>query len=537
MPSLCGTLRKHVFLLGLMTSVSLPAAAMAADSADMSKQIELLQKQVELLQSQLKEVKTQQLQVLASEKKRAAAEKAFADKAAAEAPSAGAAKAGAGTAKPADAAATNIIDNKALKVTVGGYVEAAAIMRSRNETADMASNFSTGIPYPISPNYRLNEFRGSARQSRLSLLAQGPADANTDLAAYFESDFLGAAPTANSNESNSYNPRLRQVYATVDKNDWGFHFLGGQAWSLLTMNKKGITPRQENVPLVIEAQYVPGFTWTRNWQLRAVQDFDNKRVWGGISLESPQALIFSGPNTPTGSPTFNNPGGSGYASTNNYSTDVAPDVIAKLAFDPGYGHYEIYGIGRFFRDRNNRQNSTIFGEGGGAAALLPIIDKKLDFQIGGLIGNGVGRYGSTQLPDITIKPDGGIDTVRQGSLLAGFVGHPRDDVDAYLYGGTERAWQKDFTSAGGLGFGYGNPLYNNSGCNTQGAAANTCVANTKQISQLTAGFWWKFYRGNFGIMQVGAQDSYTKRYSFTGVGGDPGTDENVTMFSFRYYPF
>lgn len=508
--------RRSILLLGLLSTVAMPVHALA-QTPDMAKQIELLQKQVEMLQKQLDEVKAAQVAATkTAERKTASAE--------------------ASAAKSAEATPTNVLENKNVKVTVGGFVEAAAIMRSRNETADMASNFSTGIPFPISNNYKLSEFRGSARQSRLSLLAQGALDQDTDLAAYFESDFLGAAPTANSNESNSYNPRLRQVYATYDDKSGGFHFLGGQAWSMLTLNKKGIIARQENIPMTIEAQYVPGFTWTRNWQLRAVQDFDDKKIWAGLSLESPQAIIFSGPNAPSGSPTFNNPGGSGYASTNNYSTDLAPDIIGKLAFDPGYGHYEVYGIGRFFRDRNNGVNSTIFGGGGGAAALLPLIEKKLDFQISGLYGSGVGRYGSVQLPDITIKPNGGPATVRQASLLLGLIGHPREDLDAYLYGGTEYAWKQDFTS-GGLGYGYGSPLYNNSGCMTFGSAATTCVANTKQVSQLTAGFWWKFYRGSFGVMQVGAQDSYTKRYTFVGVGGDPDTDENIAMVSFRYYPF
>ncbi len=39
---------------------------------------------------------------------------------------------------------------------------------------------------------------------------------------YFEMDFLGAAPTANSNESNSYNLRMRNVYGTYYRQDDGF---------------------------------------------------------------------------------------------------------------------------------------------------------------------------------------------------------------------------------------------------------------------------------------------------------------------------
>ena len=118
-----------------------------------------------------------------------------------------------------------------------------------------------------------DEFRLSARQSRASLLAKGDVDPVTHLAGYIEVDFLGAAQTANSNESNSYKPRIRHVYATFDQDDWGAHVLAGQTWSLITMNTKGIIPRQEDIPLTIDAQYVPGFIWARQPQLRFVKDF------------------------------------------------------------------------------------------------------------------------------------------------------------------------------------------------------------------------------------------------------------------------
>ncbi len=162
-------------------------------------------------------------------------------------------------------------------VTLGGYIEAASIYRSRNEVADIGSNFSTGIPLANSPNYHQGEFRFSARQSRFSGMVQAKPDADTLLTAYSELDLLGAAPTANSNESDSYNIRLRQAYLAYDRRDLGFYVLAGQAWSLLTMQKSGIgylTPGI-NSPMVIDAQYVPGFTWTRQPQVRVAKSFDN----------------------------------------------------------------------------------------------------------------------------------------------------------------------------------------------------------------------------------------------------------------------
>ena len=86
-------------------------------------------------------------------------------------------------------------------------------------------------------------------------------------------DFLGAATTSNSRESNSYTPRIREGFLSYDNTDYGWHVLAGQAWSLLTQNTDRITPFKENIPLTIDASYAVGFNWTRNPQVRIVKDF------------------------------------------------------------------------------------------------------------------------------------------------------------------------------------------------------------------------------------------------------------------------
>jgi len=48
------------------------------------------------------------------------------------------------------------------------------LLRTRNENADIANNYSV-IPLNGSSNAKLSEFRGSARNSELSLLVQGTA--------------------------------------------------------------------------------------------------------------------------------------------------------------------------------------------------------------------------------------------------------------------------------------------------------------------------------------------------------------------------
>lgn len=526
---------------GLLCSTIISGPAIAEIDEAVTKQLQAMQAQIQQLQEQNRiqqekaQNQIQQLQAQLIEVKNKASAPSIVsntipanhevDKIASLSPSSG---------QPAAvASSTGGWQNKNIKLTMGGYVEATGIMRSRTESNDITTNW-LGIPFPYLPANHLSEFRGTARQSRLTLLAQGAADPDTAIAAFFEGDFLGAANTASSTQSNAYNPRVRQAYATIDMNDVGFHVLGGQAWSFITPERRGLLGRQENIPIIIDSgSDVVGFNWTRNTQVRLVKDFDNKQVWAGISLESPQTIVNnSGVGTPSGNP-VTGLSGTGTFSTNTYSLDVAPDVIAKVAFDPGYGHYEVYGVGRFFRVRTNKQNHIIEGGGVGLATLLPIIKNKLEFNINGLVGRGIGRYGNSQLPDVTVKPDGTLATVGEVEVMAGLTGHPTTAWDIYMYAGVEQSQKTSF----GTAFGYGNPNYHNDGCNTEGAAASLCIANTRRLSELTGGTWWKFYQGSYGMMETGLQHSYTRRDTFAGIGGAPNVDENVTMLSFRYYPF
>jgi hypothetical protein len=264
----------------------------------------------------------------------------------------------------------------------------------------------------------------------------------------------------------------------------------------------------------------------------------------GLALESPQAVIFSGPNAPFVPVTFNNPGGSGLNPTATYSTDVGPDVVAKVSADPGWGHFEAYGLGRAFRSRANLSNHTILGGGGGLGAIVPVVPKLVDFQADFLAGNGIGRYGSVGLPDVAVKPTGVLAPIPEIQALVGLVGHATPTLDLYAYAGVEQAYSTAFnalTANGTLPFGYGNLGYNNSGCLHEAAsvtaAAATCAANTERVWQITGGFWWDVYKGDFGRLRVGGQGSYTERSVFAGIGGGPNTNIGMFFASLRYYPF
>ena len=157
------------------------------------------------------------------------------------------------TAVAANKPKTDKIYYKGVSITLNGFSELASIYRSHDETADISSSFSK-IPFHNDKASRTGEFRFTARQSRYSALIQGDINKDTTASFYGEFDFQGGAQTANSNQSDSYNPRIRNLYGAMDWNDLGWHVLVGQNWSLLTMNSKGISPRNEVTPPQIDTR-------------------------------------------------------------------------------------------------------------------------------------------------------------------------------------------------------------------------------------------------------------------------------------------
>ena len=146
------------------------------------------------------------------------------------------------------------------KLTWGGFLAAETVYRTRNEVADMGSSFQRD---PVSVLAAIRRARvPRQRASEPNFAARGtqhwPGE-NQKLAGYYEMDFNGVGATSNCNQTNGWGPRLRQANFTYDNKDWGLHFLGGQAWSLLTQNTAGITPRKENVPLTIDGDVLSGF--------------------------------------------------------------------------------------------------------------------------------------------------------------------------------------------------------------------------------------------------------------------------------------
>jgi len=443
------------------------------------------------------------------------------------------------------------IHYKGITITPGGFLAAETVWRQRATLGDINTPLNS-IPFSAAGQARQSEFYGSGRQSRWSLLAQGKL-ADVDYTGYYEADFLSAGVTSNNNQSNSYTFRQRQVWAQAALHS-GWTFTGGQMWSLVTETKVGLDNRTEALPMTIDPQYTAGFSWARQFGFRVTKNYHNL-VWLGFSVENSQeTLTVSGANSNF---LLGGPGTAGglYNPTANYSSNLSPDFVVKAAFQPKFGgHYEIFAVGSNFRDRiyphaldktpsaTDAFNNNVLGGGFGANARWNLMQKKMDVGIHYLGGNGVGRYGTSTLPDITVYGDGYEHLVRSYQALGTLEFHlPKWDF--YFNGGGEYAGRQSALYKG-AGVGYGSPLFKNTGCGTEtlpgaggfapGALAN-CAGQTRVIIEGTAGFWFKPYNGPKGRLQMGLQYSYLTRDAWSGVGGQPEAVDNMVFSSFRYY--
>src|SRR5207248_9497470 len=443
---------------------------------------------------------------------------------------------------------------KGITITPGGFLAAETVWHQHAMASDVNTPFNA-VPFSGNGQYHLSEFFGSGRPSRITLLAEGKIN-KAKFTGYYEMDFMSAGVTSNNNQSNSYTNRQRQVWGQAALNN-GWSLTGGQMWSLITETKNALDNRTEATPSVIDHAYHVGFSWARQYGFRVVKNFNNK-VWLGFSVENAQTLLTAHGNL--NNFVFGNAGtgGGAYNPTANYSFNVSPDYVAKLAFQPKFGHYETIGVVSPFRDRiypnatatpastAGAFNDSRIGAGVAANARWLVFKKHLEFGLHAMGGNGIGRYGTSTLPDATVRPDGTLALLHSYHALGTFeIHYPK--VDVYLNGGTEyvsRYWQ---TRSGGTAVGYGSPLFNNSGCLAEAVpaggngfapgspAAGGCTADTKNLVEVTARFFYKFYNGPKSRIQWGPQFSHIIRNTWSGVGGSPDTDQNMVLTSFRYY--
>jgi hypothetical protein len=523
----------------------------------------------------------------------------------------------------------------------GSYLAGETVYRTHATGGDIPTAFSA-LPYEHADAYALSEFYGTARQSRVALMAEGKTGSAT-LRGYYEADWLGTGITSNNNESNSYVFRQRVLWAQIALNN-GWAFTGGQLWSLATEDKKGLSNLASDIltPLTIDPNYVPGFVWERQYGFRVTKTFPHAAF--GIAAENPQVLYTAtlAGNTPyavLGSAGANggnynaaisacspstsivnysnevNGGVNTYlpvyktvnscANITNISFNVIPDIIVKGAYDAGFGHFEVFGIGRYAHETvypGETTNGNLYGGlkdivtgatvapalttagsynnsialgGLGASGRITVLSNRLTLGLKGLYGPGVGRYGDTTLSDVTSAASGEFSPLHNTSALSTieFAATPR--LMIYLNYGGDYAGRSSWSgttlgapsvaknTAGVYGghwaapavapVGYGSYYLGNSSCLTTSAPGyngsstgyypgGSCGAQTKDVQEATAGYWYDFYKGDYGRVRLGMQYAYALRQSWTGapISGLPngvGTKgiDNMFWTSFRYY--
>ena len=471
---------------------------------------------------------------------------------------------------------------KGITITPGGFLAAETVFRTRSAQSDVNTQPFSGIPFNGNPLAHVTEFQASARQTRVSVLAETKI-ANAKVSGYEEADFLTSSVNSNNRQSNSYALRQRQLWVQAALEN-GFTFTAGQQWTLATETRKGLQNRTEALPMTIDAQYTAGFTWARQYGFRVVKSFGDK-YFLGFSVEEPQTTIggrgfttVTVGGTPVTNFFVNAPGNSGGLlnafDATGYTLNQRPDFVFKAAADPGWGHYEVYYVLRTFRDRvypcltatvaapcpangatapstAGAFNDSRVGGGLGVNARVPLLHKKLDAGIHFFGGDGVGRYGSSQLSDVTARPNGTLALIRGGQALGTLEFHPSPKLDVYMNAGWEYAFRTAYLNAAGTGgVGYGSQLFNNSGCNVEATfptnqntpgASGTCNGDVKDVIEGTIGFWHKYYQGPKGRLQWGIQYSYVVKNTWSAQGGGvgfgiaPNAIDNMVFTSFRYY--
>jgi hypothetical protein len=520
------------------------------------------------------------------------------------------------------------------------YLAGETIYRTHATASDIATPFSA-LPYEHADAYALSEFFGTARQSRIALMAEGKAGTAT-LRGYYEADWLGTGVTSNNNESNSYVLRERVLWAQAALSN-GWAFTGGQLWSLATEDKKGLSNLSGDIltPQTIDPNYVPGFVWERQYGFRVTKTMPHAAF--GIAAENPQVLYTAtlAGNTPyavlgsqgtngglynasisTCSPStsivnYTNESNGGIntylpvyktvnACTNitNYSFNVMPDIIVKAAFDPSFGHFEVLGIGRYAHETvypGETTNGNLYGGlkdivtgatvapalstagsynnsialGGLGASGRVTLANRFTVGLKGLYGPGVGRYGDTTLSDVTSAASGELTPLHNLSALGTVEIAATPRLAIYLnYGGdyasrnsgvgttlgapsaaqnpTTKVWGGHWAAPAVAPVGYGSYYLSNSACLTNAAPGyngsstgfypgGSCGAQTKDVQEATAGYWYDFYRGDYGRVRLGMQYAYALRQGWTGqpVTGPNGVGakgiNNMFWTSFRYY--
>ncbi len=467
---------------------------------------------------------------------------------------------------------------KGITITPVAFFAFENVWRERSVNSDINTPFNT-IPLPSANQGHVSELNFSGRQSRLGGLFTGDAG-KFKLSGYFEGDFLGSGTTSNGNQSNSYVLRQRQFWGQAAMAS-GFTVTGGQMWSLVTETGLSTNNRSEKLPNSIDAQYTVGFSWARQPSFRIQQRFGDVKTGSftlAASLENAQITNFTATSSVAAAVPTNfffagagQNGGLYNAFNGTYANNVAPDVVVKATFDLPKAHFELGGIARFMRDYYypiTQNNGTAVAPsyvysanytpstkkaGGVFGGVRVSPSKYVDLAVTAMAGDGTGRYGSSQLADATLHPDGTLEPIRNYHGLLSIETHPTPKLDVYGYYGGEYAQRTTYTTAQGDLIGYGARNLSDTGCyslptnpasSTGGSpSASGCASPTRYIQEGLIGFTYRVANSpKYGRIQYQVNYQYMQRNLWSGIGGGPAPTpsgprglDNMIFTGMRYY--
>jgi hypothetical protein len=438
-------------------------------------------------------------------------------------------------------------------ITPVAFMDFTSIYRNKVTNGNIGTNFGS-VPYattgastlPYQPN--LSEFRLSSENSRIGFRVDADVK-GAHVIGYMEADFHGNNATSVGISTNSNTLRERLYW--VDVNTGHFEVLGGQTWTLMTPGRSGISPLPADIfySQDIDLNYQLGLVFGRIPELRFVYH-PTKQVAFAVALDSPDQYIGGNGGTSATMVTLPTALSSTYASeldngANTLSTpNLAPDIIAKLAFDPvKQVHFEIGGIARSFKvyypgvaatkTAAAIPASTFSTEGGGGFLNFNVEPVKgLRLLTNNYWSDGGGRYIYGLAPDLVARANGSISLVHSGSTVTGFELTVKKTMIYGYYGGIYIGRNTGYDTNGTTLIGYGYSLL---GTLTSAQAA-TQQSQNRSFQEATVGFnqtMWK--NAKYGALNFMGQYSYLTRAPFYVASGTP-TNANLNMvyFNLRY---
>jgi len=413
-----------------------------------------------------------------------------------------------------------------------GFVDFTGVFRSSAVGSGIGTNFGS-IPYGTVYGSKLTETRLSVQNSRLGFRLDAPV-LGSHVIGYMESDFLGAAPGNVAVSSNSNTLRSRLYWVDLRKGDW--EVLGGQTWSLITPNRVGLSPLPADVfnTLDMDVNYQAGLVWGRIPELRVVYHpsdmfaaavaLDSPEQYiggsaGGGTVTLPMGLAMSLPNMQlnAGNSTFTVP-------------NVAPDVIVKAAFDvPSRFHVELGGVERQFKIWNPLSDQTFSATGvGGFLNFNAQLFEGFRLIGNAFVSSGGGRYIFGQAPDVVVRADGSLSTVKSSSTVDG-VELTLGSTQLYAYYGGIYIAHNTSPAADGT------PCTDAMSCVGYGYQGSPNGQN-KWIQEGSGGFIQTFWKApKYGALSAIGQYSYLSRAPWYVAAGAPSNAHtNMVFLDLRY---